>query len=56
MEVPLTKITHASSSANTVNVLLNVTGKVKVDDMTHIADIQTSGSHLQQWNFVVNQH
>lgn len=44
----LTKVAHTSRTANTVNVFLNVTGQVKVDDMFHVAYIQTSSSHLQK--------
>ena len=46
----LTKVTHTSRTANTVNVLLNVTGQVKVDYVLHVGDVQTSGRHLEEHN------
>lgn len=42
-----TKISYTSCTANTVNVLLNVTGQIKIDDVLHIADVQTPCSHLE---------
>lgn len=42
----LTKVSHTPSAPNAVDVLLNITGQIKVDNMLHIADIQTTGSHL----------
>lgn len=42
-----TKISYTSCTANTVNVLLNVTGQIKIDNMLHIADVQTPCSHLE---------
>lgn len=44
----LTKVAHTSRTANTVNVFLNVTGQIKVNNVLHVADIQTSGSHLNK--------
>lgn len=44
----LTKVAHTSRTANTVNVFLNVTGQIKVNDMLHVADVQTSSSHLNK--------
>ena len=44
----LTSMSHTSSTSNTVHILLNVTWQVKVHDMTHIGDIQTTSSHLQK--------
>lgn len=41
-----TKIAHTSRTADTVNVLLNVAGQIEINNMLHIADIQTSGSNL----------
>lgn len=43
-----TEVAHTSRTANTVNVLLNVTGQVEVNDMLHVADVQTSSSHLEK--------
>lgn len=42
-----TKISYTSCTSNTVNILLNVTRQIKIDDMLHIADVQTPGSHLE---------
>lgn len=42
----LTEVSHASSAPDAMDVLLDVTGQVKVDDMFHVADIQTTSSHL----------
>lgn len=43
-----TQIAHTSRTANTVNVFLNVTGQIKVNNVLHIADVQTSSSHLEE--------
>lgn len=42
-----TKISNTSCTANTVNIFLNVTGQIKIDDVLHIADVQTPCSHLE---------
>lgn len=42
-----TEVSDTSRTANTVNVLLNVTGQVKVDDVLHVWDVQASGRHLE---------
>lgn len=43
-----TKVSDTSRTANTVNVLLNVTGQIKVNNVLHIADVQASSSHLEK--------
>lgn len=43
----LTQVTDSSCTADTMDVLLNVRREVKVDDVFHVRDIQTSSSHLQ---------
>lgn len=43
----LTQIAHTSRTADTVNVLLNVTGQVKVNYVLHVANVKTSCSHLE---------
>ena len=39
------QVTHTTGSTNTVNILLHISRQVKVDDMLHIGDIQTSSSY-----------
>ena len=36
------KVTHPPSSADSVHILLNVTGHVKVDHVFHVGDVKTS--------------
>ncbi len=40
------KVPHTTRAANTMDVLLNVAGEVKVDDVLHVWDVQSSGSNL----------
>lgn len=42
----LTQVPHSSRSSNAVDVLLDVAGQVKVDDVLHIGDIQTTSGNL----------
>lgn len=42
----ITKVAHTTRTANAVDVLLNVTGQVKVNDVLYIGDVQTTSSHL----------
>lgn len=43
---PLTQIAHPTRSANSMNVFLNVRGKVEVNHMLHVRNIQTASCHL----------
>ena len=43
-----TEIANSASTANAVHVLLDVGWQVKVDDMLHMGDVETTGSHLKQ--------
>lgn len=38
-EILHTKISYTSCTANAVNILLNVTGQIKIDDVLDIADV-----------------
>lgn len=44
--IALTKVAHTTRTPNAVDVLLNVTGQVKVNDVLYIGDVQTTSSHL----------
>lgn len=43
----LTQVPHSSCASNTVDVLLDVAGQIKVYDVFDIRDVQTSSCHLQ---------
>ena len=38
------EVAHATSSTNPVHVLLHVSRQVKVDDVLHVGDVQTTSS------------
>ena len=42
------KVSHTPGTSNTVHVLLDVTRKVKVDDMLYIRDVQATSSNLRR--------
>lgn len=44
--IVITKVAHATRTPNAVDVLLNVTGQVEVNDVLYIGDVQTTSSHL----------
>jgi len=46
MKECLTKVANTTGTANTMHVLLDGARQVKVDDVLHIADVQTTSSHL----------
>lgn len=48
----LTKISDTTGTTNTMNIFLNVAGQVKVDDMLHITDVKSTGSHLEDQEMV----
>lgn len=43
----LTKISHSPGTTDSVNVLLDVARKVKIDDVFDMGYVQASGSYLQ---------
>lgn len=42
-----TKISYTSCTTNTVNILLNVTWQIKINDVLHIADVQSPCGYLK---------
>lgn len=44
----LTQVPHTTRSPNAVDVLLDVAGQVKVDDMLDIGDVQTPSGNLRE--------
>jgi hypothetical protein len=42
----MANVTHAASTANAMNIVVNVGGHVVVDDLGDIGDIQPTGCHV----------
>lgn len=44
----LTKVSDSSCASNTVDILLDVTGQVKINNMFHIGDVQSTSCYLRR--------
>ena len=53
-----TQVAHTSCTSNTMHILFNITGQVKVDDVLYVGDVQTSSSHggsHQHWGLATTE-
>lgn len=48
----LTQVSYTACTSNTVDILLNVTWKIKVDDVFHMRNVKSTSSHLQEYNII----
>ena len=52
----LTQISHPACTPNAVDILFNVTWKIKVDDVFHMGNVQSTSSHLYGHNTSNSHH
>lgn len=45
----LTQVSDSTCTSDTVDVLLDVAGQVKVDNVLHVGDVQTSSCYLSTY-------
>lgn len=52
----LTQVSYTARTSNAVDIFLDVTWKIKVDDVFHMRNVQSTSSHLQEYNIIKITH